>query len=122
MSHKLLVETPTTNNIEYVVEEKNLKGESEPRMWIVGEYMMAGHKNKNGRIPACEIMIANSAIRNLVRENKIYQIPSLIQGGSQDGMQTLDQDLQRLLHQGLIERKEAIKIAENAEVFEKGVF
>ena len=76
----------------------------------------------DGRVPACEIMIANTAVKNLIREDKIYQIPSLIQSGSKEGMQTLDQDLQRLLHQGLIERSEAIKIAENTEVFEKGVF
>lgn len=50
MAHRLLVETPDTSNIEYVVEEKNLAGEDEKRMWIVGEYMMAGDKNKNGRI------------------------------------------------------------------------
>ena len=50
MAHKLLIETPETSNVEYVVEEKNLKGESEPRMWIVGEYMMAGQPNKNQRV------------------------------------------------------------------------
>ena len=50
MSHKLLVDTPDTSNVEYVVEEKNLKEGAEPRMWIVGEYMMAGERNKNGRI------------------------------------------------------------------------
>ena len=94
---------------------------SESLLAVIAQKLVQ-NKNKNGRVPACEIMIANSAIRNLVREDKIYQIPSLIQGGSQDGMQTLDQDLQRLLHQGLIERSEAVKIAENAEVFEKGVF
>jgi hypothetical protein len=49
-THRLLVETPTATNLEYVVEEKNLRGESEKRMWIVGEYMMAGAKNKNGRV------------------------------------------------------------------------
>jgi len=50
MAHRLLIETPDTSNIEYVVEEKNLAGDDEKRMWIVGEYMMAGDKNKNGRI------------------------------------------------------------------------
>lgn len=49
-NHKLLVETPHTHNLEYVVEEKNLKEGQEPRMWIVGEYMMAGDRNRNGRI------------------------------------------------------------------------
>lgn len=94
---------------------------SESLLAVIAQKLLP-NKNKNGRVAACEIMIANSAVRNLIREDKIYQIPSLIQGGSQDGMQTLDQDLQRLLHQGLIDRSEAVKIAENAEVFEKGVF
>ena len=49
-AHRLLVETPTSRNLEYVVEEKNLRGDDEKRMWIVGEYMMAGEKNKNGRV------------------------------------------------------------------------
>ena len=79
-------------------------------------------KNNNGRVPAAEIMIANHAVRNLIREDKIYQIPSLIQSGGKEGMQTLDMDLQRLLDQGLILREDAIQIAENPEVFEKGIF
>ena len=76
----------------------------------------------DGRVPACEIMIANTAIKNLIREDKIYQIPSLVQAGGKEGMQTLDQDLQRLLDQGLILREDAIQIAEKPEIFEKGVF
>ena len=94
---------------------------SESLLAVIAQKLLQ-NKNKDGRVPACEIMIANSAVRNLIRENKIYQIPSLIQAGSQEGMQTLDQDLQRLLHQGLINRKEAAKVAEKPEVFEKGVF
>jgi twitching motility protein PilT len=79
-------------------------------------------KSGTGRVAACEIMVANTAIKNLIREDKIYQIPSLIQAGGKEGMQTLDMDLQRLLHQGKIERTDAIKIAENSELFEKGIF
>tara|TARA_B100000941_G_scaffold290904_1_gene275747 strand:+ start:22960 stop:24018 length:1059 start_codon:yes stop_codon:yes gene_type:complete len=94
---------------------------SESLLAVIAQKLLQ-NKNQNGRVPACEIMVANSAVKNLIREDKIYQIPSLIQGGSQDGMQTLDQDLQRLLHQGLVDRSEAIKVAENTDVFEKGVF
>ena len=50
MPHKLLVEKPHTRNIEYVVEEQNLRGGKEKRMWIVGEYMMAEDVNKNNRV------------------------------------------------------------------------
>ena len=80
------------------------------------------NKNKNGRIPASEIMIANDAVRNLIREDKIYQIPTLIQSGGQDGMQSLDQDLQRLVSRGMIDRNDAVKVADSKEIFEKGIF
>ena len=79
-------------------------------------------KDGKGRIPACEVLVANSAVRNLIREDKIYQLPSLLQAGGTEGMQTLDQDLHRLLLQGKVDRMEVIQIAENPENFEKGVF
>jgi hypothetical protein len=50
MSHKLLIEAPSMENIEYIVEEKNLAGETQKRMWISGEYMMCEDRNRNGRI------------------------------------------------------------------------
>ena len=78
-------------------------------------------KDEKGRIPACEVMIANTAIRNLIREDRIYQIPSIIQSGGVDGMQSLDQDLQRLVSKGSIERKMAQSIAENPKLFAQNV-
>lgn len=54
------------------------------------------------RIPAFEIMFANPAIRNLIRENKIHQIPNVIQSSSQAGMRTFDNDLLRLYNEGKI--------------------
>jgi len=71
-----------------------------------------------GRICACEVMVANTAVRNLIREDKIYQIPSVIQSGGKSGMQGLDQDLQRLLHKGEIDRETAAIVAENPKLFE----
>jgi len=78
-------------------------------------------KDDKGRVPGCEIMIANSAVRNLIREDKIYQIPSVIQAGGIDGMQTLDQDLQRLVSQGKVSRAAAAQIADNPKLFEQGI-
>lgn len=75
-------------------------------------------KDGQGRVVACEVMVANVAIRNLIREDKIYQIPSVIQSGGKMGMQSLDQDLQRLLHKGLIDRETAALVAENPKLFE----
>ena len=78
-------------------------------------------KDGKRRVPACEVMIATTAIRNLIREDRIYQIPSIIQSGGVEGMQSLDQDLQRLVTQGSIERKTAKGIAENPKLFAQNV-
>ncbi|MFZ0257366.1 MAG: type IV pilus twitching motility protein PilT [Gammaproteobacteria bacterium] len=74
-------------------------------------------KNGGGRVAAHEIMIGTPAIRNLIRENKIAQMYSAIQTGQQHGMQTLDQDLQRLLREGVISRHEARNKAANKDAF-----
>ncbi len=58
--------------------------------------------DKKGRVAALEILIANSAVRNLIRESKTFQIPSMIQTGKKFGMQMLDDAIQDLLQRGLI--------------------
>jgi len=55
-----------------------------------------------GRVAAHEIMIGTSAIRNLIREDKIAQMYSMIQTGQADGMQTLDQCLENLVRDRMI--------------------
>jgi len=74
-------------------------------------------KNGGGRVAAHEIMIGTPAIRNLIRENKIAQMYSAIQTGQQFGMQTLDQNLQRLVQKGEISRQEAKNKAANKDSF-----
>src|SRR5690606_35981128 len=70
-----------------------------------------------GRIAAHEIMVGIPAIRNLVREDKVAQMYSAIQTGSQHGMQTLDQCLQDLVKRGIVMRQQAISSAKNKEIF-----
>lgn len=77
-------------------------------------------KDGKGRVPAVEIMIANSAVRNLIREEKTYQIPSVIQAGSKEGMQTRDQSLYNLVMNNLVERTVAEELAENPKMFATG--
>jgi len=50
----------------------------------------------NGRVAAIEVMLANSAVRNLIREGKVFQIPNTIRMNTQHGMELLDQALVRL--------------------------
>ncbi len=63
--------------------------------------------DKKGRCAALEILIANSAVRNLVREAKTHQIPSMIQTGKRYGMQLLDDAIMDLLNKGWIGADEA---------------
>ncbi|MBP9020664.1 MAG: type IV pilus twitching motility protein PilT [Syntrophobacterales bacterium] len=63
--------------------------------------------DRKGRVAALEILIANSAVRNLIRESKTFQIPSMIQTGKKFGMQMLDDAIQDLLQRGLITPDEA---------------
>jgi twitching motility protein PilT len=77
-------------------------------------------KDGKGRVPAVEIMIANAAVRNLIREEKTYQIPSVIQAGSKEGMQTRDQSLYNLVMNNLVERTIAEELAENPKMFATG--
>jgi len=60
-----------------------------------------------GRVAAHEIMVGTSAIRNLIREDKIAQMYSMIQTGQNDGMQTLDQCLEKLVRDRLITQNDA---------------
>ncbi|HEX5359822.1 MAG TPA: type IV pilus twitching motility protein PilT [Fluviicoccus sp.] len=73
-------------------------------------------KNGGGRVAAHEIMIGTSAIRNLIRENKVAQMYSAIQTGASLGMQTLDQCLKNLVAKGIISpavAKSAAKMPDN---------
>ncbi|HEY7841545.1 MAG TPA: type IV pilus twitching motility protein PilT [Gammaproteobacteria bacterium] len=74
-------------------------------------------KKGGGRAAAHEIMIGTPAIRNLIRENKIAQMYSAIQTGQSVGMKTLDQDLQRLVQAGVVDRNEARGKAANRDNF-----
>ena len=69
-----------------------------------------------GRVAAHEIMRGTSAIRNLIRENKVAQMYSAIQTGSNVGMQTLDQALLNLVEGGTVDRNEAKKKALNPAI------
>jgi twitching motility protein PilT len=63
-----------------------------------------------GRIPAVEVMMVNPAVRNLIREGKIYQIDLVIETGIEEGMITLNRSLADLVHKGEIS-------LENAEIY-----
>ncbi|MHB8636331.1 MAG: type IV pilus twitching motility protein PilT [Fimbriimonadaceae bacterium] len=75
--------------------------------------------DSRGRVAAYEVLVANSAVRNLIRENKSYQINSLIQTGARSKMNTLDQSLSILVEKGIISHDEAKGRAKDAGEFER---
>ena len=73
-------------------------------------------KDGSGRVAAHEIMLSTPAVRNLIRENKIAQIGSVMQTGQQYGMQTLDQCLQNLVRRNQISVDMARSKASNPDL------
>ncbi len=68
-----------------------------------------------GRVPALEIMMKNHAVENLIRENKAFQIDSVIETSYREGMITLDKSLADLVQKGLITVDDALTYAKNRE-------
>ena len=75
----------------------------------------------SGRVAAVEVLVATAAVRNLIREGKTFQIPNVIQTGSQHGMQTLDQALAALCRAGTVTRDEALARSANPEEFKRAL-
>ena len=70
-------------------------------------------------MPACEIMLNNSAVRSSIREGKIHQLYSSIQLGQKEGMRTLNQALASLVEKGIVSAEEAMLKSSNAGRLEK---
>lgn len=64
-----------------------------------------------GRVVAAEILVGNSAVRNIIREGKTHQLDAVIQTGAEQGMQSMDKHLSRLIHEGTITYEEARNVA-----------
>ena len=73
--------------------------------------------DRKGRVAALEILIATHAVRNLVREGKTFQIPSVIQTGKKYGMQSLDDAIMDYLKKGWISAEEAYNKCVDKEKF-----
>ncbi len=72
-----------------------------------------------GRVAACEVMVATSAIRNLIREGKTHQMYSAIQAGKKFGMVTMDQSLADLVRAGKVTYEVALERANNPVEFKQ---
>lgn len=70
--------------------------------------------DKPGMVPGTEILLCTSAVRNCIRENRIYEIPNVIETSRRIGMQSMDYSISTLYFKGYIDREEAIARSSNS--------
>ena len=80
---------------------------------------LAPRKDGMGRTIVCEIMVATAAIRNLIREGKVHQIPSFLQSSSDVGMISFDQHLAQRYTEQLISKNTALELAHDPNEFKR---
>jgi len=78
-------------------------------------------KDGPGRVPAVELLIANSAVRNLIRSGKAHQLTTVMETGAQLGMRTMDQALKDLVDRDMVSYETAVVRVRNRTVFEKSL-
>jgi twitching motility protein PilT len=85
---------------------------------VLCQYLIR-HKEKNEMVLACEIMLNNQAIANLIRKGKTFQIPSVISTSREQQMQMMDNSLMELFKQGKITAEDVYLKARNKADFEE---
>jgi twitching motility protein PilT len=75
--------------------------------------------DQSGMVPCTEMLICNAAVRNCIREARIFEIPNIIETSRQMGMQTLDHSIAEMYFNGYIDREEAVNHSHNPAKMEK---
>ena len=83
---------------------------------VVSQLLLA-RATGEGRVLATEVMIGTSGIKNLIREQEVEQIPTLIQTGAQYGMRTMDKSLKEIYKAGIISYDTALSRVKNPQDF-----
>ncbi len=92
---------------------------SEALLGVLAQTLMLRAEG-HSRVAAIELLVATPAIRNLIREGKTFQIPSMIETGAKEGMTSLDQCLRELVRHGVITPEAAFLKAVDKESFASG--
>lgn len=69
--------------------------------------------DKPGMVPCTEMLLCTSAVRNCIRENRIYEIPNIIETSRRLGMQNMDSSMAEMYSKGYIDREEAVSRSTN---------
>lgn len=96
------IQTMLANTLQAVISQTLFKRIDEP-----------------GMVPCTEILLCTSAVRNCIRENRIYEIPNIIETSRRLGMQNMDYSIADMYFKGFIDREEAITRSTNPGKMEK---
>jgi twitching motility protein PilT len=96
------IRTMLANTLQAVVSQTLFKRVDEP-----------------GMVPGTEILLCTSAVRNCIRENRIYEIPNIIETSRRIGMQNMDYSISEIYSKGYIDREDAITRSNNPGKMEK---
>jgi twitching motility protein PilT len=100
-------------------EQTQIRGMlAESLIGIVAQQLIKTADGK-GRVAAQEILLGSHAVSAMIRENKTFQLPSLMQAGKGQGMQTMDLALEKLVRAGTITPQAALEKADDKEAFKK---
>jgi twitching motility protein PilT len=91
---------------------------AESLVGIVAQQLLRSADGKR-RVAAHEILIGSPALASMIRENKTFQVPSMMQAGQAQGMQTMDMALERYVREGVIDPEAALEKATDKESFAK---
>ncbi|MCI5857938.1 MAG: type IV pilus twitching motility protein PilT [Agathobacter sp.] len=84
---------------------------------VIAQQLMP-RSDTSGRVAAFEVLLANSAVRNLIREGKSFQLPSIIQTSKKEGMQTMDDAITNIFYRNQISTLTAITYAHDSEAMQ----
>ena len=110
--------TTAPSTIDRIIDQFPADRQDQIRQMLAGSLVgviaqMLCKKIGGGRVAAYEILIGGSAVSNLIRENKTFQIYSVMQTGKAQGMMTLNDSLITLVRNGSIEAAEALRLSVN---------
>ena len=98
-------------------QQQEIRAQLATALQAVVTQALVRRKDGTGRTVVCEIMIATSAIRNLIREGKNHQIPSFMQSSGAEGMLTFDAHLAQRFLNGIIGYEQALSLCHHADEF-----
>jgi twitching motility protein PilT len=98
-------------------EQEHIRAQLSESLRAVVSQRLVPRADGTGLIPAVEILVVNTAVANIIREDKVFQLPSVMQTGKALGMVSLDESLLQLVQSGVVAKADARALAVQKERF-----